>query len=181
MTGKRHSNASLALGEEITMEFNRKLTRRDFLKVGAAAGAAALVGWYINRVNERSISPREVPGSGQTGHFDAEMVNKIDVDAYLAACARCGVCVGECPFNAIKSVGWQLPQLTDDTRAKCPGFDVCGVCYAVCPTSALSQAMEPLRSRYGIESGIEKHPWWQGKKINKSLISRPDEVEEEGG
>lgn len=155
------------------------MKRRDFLKVGAAAGAAALLGWYVNRVNDESIGPAQVPGSGEAGHFTREQMDEIDVDAYLAACSRCGVCITECPFNAIKSVGWQLPQLTDETRSKCPGFDVCGACYAVCPTSALSQAMEPLRERYGIESGIDKAPWWEGKKINKDLITKP-EVDEGG-
>ena len=148
------------------------ITRRDFLKVGAAAGAAALVGWYINRVNERSIGPKEVPGAGQTGHFEKETLDKIDVDAYLAACSRCGVCISECPFNAIKSEGWQLPLLTDATRDKCPGFDVCGVCYAVCPTSALSQAFQPLVDD-GFTSGVSKAPWWAGKVINKDLIAKP--------
>ena len=152
------------------------ITRRDFMKVGAAAGLAALVGWYIDRGNHSSIGPRQIPGSGVVGHFDMDTVNKIDVDAYLAACSRCGVCIAECPFRAIKSVGWQLPQLTDDTRSKCPGFDVCGVCYAVCPTSALSQAFVPLTDM-GFKSGVEKAPWWEGKTVNKDLITRP-EVEE---
>jgi ferredoxin len=118
------------------------------------------------------------------GHFTKEQLNEIDVAAYLGACARCGVCITECPFKAIKSEGWQLPQLTDETRHKCPGYDVCGACYAVCPTSALSQAMEPLRSKYGIESGIKKHPWWEGRKINKDLITKPEpeiQTVEEGG
>jgi ferredoxin len=154
------------------------MKRRDFLKMGAATGAAALLGWYVNRVNDQTIGPSEVPGSGEVGHFQPEVLADIDVGAYLAACARCGVCITECPFNAIKSEGWQLPQLTDETRHKCPGYDVCGACYAVCPTSALSQAMEPLRTKHGIESGIDKHPWWEGRKINKSLIERPDEKKE---
>jgi hypothetical protein len=34
--------------------------------------------------------------------------------------------------------------------------------------------MEPLRSKYGIESGIKKAPWWEGKKINKDLITKPE-------
>jgi len=150
------------------------MKRRDFMKVGAAAGAAALLGWYVNRVNERTIGAAQVPGSGEAGHFSKEQMDLVDVDAYLAACSRCGVCITECPFIAIKSVGWQLPQLTDDTRHKCPGYDVCGACYAVCPTSALSQAFEPLRSKYDIESGVEKAPWWLGKKINKDLITKPE-------
>ncbi|NIP36234.1 MAG: hypothetical protein GWN18_14910, partial [Thermoplasmata archaeon] len=70
---------------------------------GAAAGAAALLGWYVNRVNDQTIGPREVPGSGEVGHFSNEVLNEIDVDAYLGACSRCGVCITECPFNAIKS------------------------------------------------------------------------------
>ena len=163
------------------MSFNR----RDFLKIGAAAGAAALFGWYVDRVNNQTISATEVPGSGEVGHFSKEMLSDIDVGAFLAACSRCGVCITECPFQAIKSEGWQIPQLTDLTRHKCPGYDVCGACYAVCPTSALSQAMEPLRSKYGIESGIKKAPWWKGKKIDTDLITRPDPdiqlVEDEGG
>ncbi len=57
------------------------LTRRDFMKVGAAAGLAAFVGWYINRGNKATIGPRQIPGSGVVGHFDTETVNKIDVDA----------------------------------------------------------------------------------------------------
>jgi len=157
------------------------VNRRDFLKVGAAAGAAALFGWYVNRVNTKGIGPRQVPGSGEDGHFDADTLDKIDVDAYLAACSRCGVCITECPFKAIKSAGWQLPQLTNDTRHKCPGYDICGACYAVCPTSALTQAFKPLDDM-GFESGVKKAPWWMGKKINKDLITKPEptETEEEG-
>jgi ferredoxin len=156
------------------------MKRRDFLKVGASAGAAALFAWYVNRVNDQNIGPNQVPGSGEAGHFSKEMLKKVDVSAFLAACSRCGVCITECPFIAIKSVGWQLPQLTDETRHKCPGYDVCGACYAVCPTSALSRAFEPLRSEYKIESGVEKTAWWKGKRINKDLITKPD-VEEEVG
>lgn len=160
------------------------INRRDFMKIGAAAGAAALFGWYVNRVNDQNIGPSQVPGSGEVGHFSKDILSEIDVVAYLGACSRCGVCITECPFTAIKSVGWQLPQLTDETRHKCPGYDVCGACYAVCPTSALSQAMEPLRSKYKIESGIKKAPWWNGKKINTDLITKPEpeiEIVDDGG
>ena len=158
------------------------VNRRDFIKIGAAAGAAALMGWYVNRTNERTIGPRQVPGSGQDGHFTSAQLDSIDVGAYLGACARCGVCVAECPFNAIVSEGWQLPQLNDKTRFKCPGYDICGVCYAVCPTSALSQAYKPLVDQ-GIKSGVEKAPWWEGQKIDKTIIQRPevDESTEGGG
>ena len=157
------------------------VNRRDFIKIGAAAGAAALLGWYVNRTNEETIGPRQVPGSGQDGHFSAEQLADIDVDAYLAACARCGVCEAECPFNAIASEGWQLPQLNDLTRFKCPGYDVCGVCYAVCPTSALSQAYQPLVDQ-GIRSGVKKATWWKGEKIDKTIIQKPEPTEgDEGG
>jgi len=149
-------------------------SRRDFLKVGAAAGAAALFGWSVDRGNRKTIKGAQVPGSGEVGHFSAEQLEAIEVDAFLAACARCGVCIAECPFSAIKSDGWQMPLLTDTTRIKCPGFDICGVCLAVCPTSALSEAFAPLEDRWGLESGVTKEAWWKGKEINKDLITKPE-------
>ena len=145
------------------------ITRRAFFKFGLAAGTGALLSWYINKVNHNSIDVTDIPGSGEVGHFDQETLDHINVDAFLAACSRCGVCIQECPFSAIKSTGWQLPLLTDATRIKCPGMDVCGVCLAVCPTSALSQAFASFED-LGIKPGVEKDPWYEGKRINTDFL-----------
>ena len=153
------------------------ITRRDFFKFGLAAGSGALAGWYINKVTRDTVDPRSIPGAGEAGHFDQDTLDHIDVDAFLAACSRCGVCIQECPFSAIKSTGWQLPLLTDATRQKCPGMDVCGVCLAVCPTSALSQAFAPFKD-LGLKSGVEKDPWYKGKRINTDFLTI---AETEGG
>ena len=152
------------------------LSRRDFFKFGIAAGSSALFGWVVSRGNQANVKGVTIPGSGPPDHFPPEAIDAIDVDAFLGACARCGVCIAECPFNAIKSTGWQLPQLTKDTREKCPGMDNCGVCIAVCPTSALSQAYAPLKD-LGYVALVEKDPWWEGKHVNKELIVKGETEE----
>ena len=155
------------------------LTRRDFFKFGLAAGAGALAGWYINKVNRDNIQPRDIPGAGEPGHFTPEELEMISVDSFLKACARCGVCIAECPFKAIKSTGWQLPLLTNETRSKCPGIDVCGVCRAVCPTSALEEAYHEFEAKHGEGFfGIGKDPWWEGDKINTDYLKKADTEEE---
>jgi ferredoxin len=156
------------------MAFNR----RDFLKFSAAGGASLLMSWFINRTNQKSVDNKDIPGAGEQGHFEPEVIDEIDKDAFLGACSRCGVCIKECPFTAIRSTGWQLPLLTSETRHKCPGFDICGVCLAVCPTSALSQAFKPVEKRFGFTSGVEKNPWWEGERINTDFLTL-DETEEE--
>ena len=151
-----------------------------FLAIGALIylfAGDSIIGWYIDRTNHETIGPKQVPGSGEAGHFEAEVLDEIDVDAYLAACSRCGVCIQECPFSAIKSEGWQLPQLTDGTRHKCPGFDICGVCLAVCPPSALSQAFKPVEKKFDLKPGVDKDPWWEGERINKDLLTFPEPEE----
>lgn len=148
------------------------ITRRDFMKSGVAAGAALLLGGAVRGGNKSTVKPHAIPGSGEHGHFDRSTLEKIDTEAFLAACSRCGVCISECPFKAIRSTGWQLPLLTSETRDKCPGFDVCGVCLAVCPTSALSQAFKPLEEE-GLTPGVAKDPWWEGKRIDTDFLEIP--------
>jgi ferredoxin len=153
------------------------ITRRDFFKFGAAAGAAALLSGVINRSNDGHVKNKFVPGAGEKGHFQPEVIAEIDSEVFLNLCSRCGVCIAECPFSAIKSTGWQLPLLTDETLHKCPGFDICGVCLAVCPTSALSEAFKPVEEKFGLKSGVEKNPWWEGERINTDFLEKPEEVD----
>jgi ferredoxin len=148
------------------------VTRRDFLKGGVAVGAAMLLGGAIKAGTKKTVKPSVIPGAGEKGHFSAETLAKIDTETFLAACSRCGVCLSECPFKAIRFTGWQLPLLTPETQHKCPGFDVCGVCLAVCPPSALSQAFKPLEEE-GLRSGFAKDPWWEGKRINTDVLKKP--------
>ena len=156
------------------------ITRRDFMKFGVAAGAAALLSGIIKGSNTDNVVSTTMPGAGEVGHFAPEVLDEIDTEAFLALCSRCGVCVTECPFSAIKSTGWQLPQLTDETRHKCPGFDVCGVCLAVCPTSALSEAFKPVTEKFPeLSSGVEKNPWWEGERINTDFLTKPEPKEVE--
>lgn len=52
---------------------------------------------------------------------------KINADA----CIQCGLCVRECPRNAITKLHGEFPSVNDDI---CIG---CGACQAVCPVSAI--------------------------------------------
>ncbi len=157
------------------------ITRRDFMKFGVAAGAAALLSGVISSTNKDEVKAAFIPGAEYFPEAEgdpsrAEVLDSIDTEAFLSLCSRCGVCITECPFSAIKSTGWQLPLLTEETRQKCPGFNVCGVCLAVCPTSALSEAFKPVKDKFGLEPGVGKDPWWQGKRVNTDFLEKPEEV-----
>ncbi len=128
------------------------MNRRSFFKVLGVAGASILVSLGlqnsgVNRVNaEKSL----IPGAGDPPPPDPPMdVDKIDADAFIGLCARCGVCINVCPYKAIKSKEIFYPTLTIDTRPKCPGYEICGVCHANCPTEALPLAFEPLGGTTG--------------------------------
>ena len=132
------------------------LTRRSFIKVVGATAGALLVSLGLQNATVRNIEAKNVPGAGhaelEEGQIeDSEYKNRIehiDTTKFLAGCSRCGVCIQKCPFNAIKSETIAVPQLTDDTRRRCPGYENCGICATVCPTDCLRDAI----------SGFEKEP-----------------------
>ena len=132
------------------MDEMSKMTRRDFLKIaglGAAAGVFSLaIQAGIGRDVE--IDKKYVPGAGS---LPEEEIEKIQPEKFTSACARCGVCMSECPNRAIKYADGNYPRLKEETIFKCPGYKDCGVCLSVCPTNALGYAFEAL------DPDIRKH------------------------
>jgi epoxyqueuosine reductase QueG len=65
-------------------------------------------------------------------------VTSILTDAPLAAgrpmekemCTRCGLCVENCPINAIDGVGWKNP-------FACASYGCCSTCIAICPVGEM--------------------------------------------
>lgn len=133
---------------------------------GAAAGAI-LVSLGLQNATMRNIQAEYVPGAGHPpngkGHNSEKeayekRVDAIDASKFLAGCSRCGVCIQKCPFNAIKSAGLAVPQLTDVSRNKCPGYENCGICAVVCPTDCLNDAF----SDFDGEPKVDKPSWIEG-------------------
>jgi ferredoxin len=142
------------------------LNRRSFVKVLGVAGASLLVslGLQSSGVNRVKAEKQYIPGaggSGVEGDLTPEEVQKIDSDAYVALCARCGICISVCPFKAITSKEIFYPTLTKYTKPKCPSFRICGVCVANCPTDALDMAFEPVDGT----PGTEKTKLWNGPTL----------------
>jgi len=111
------------------------LSRRSFIKAAGAAAGAILVSFGLQNATVDVISAKYIPGAGHPEtetEFEEdkvynERIDKIDTQAFLAACSRCGVCIQKCPFNAIKSKSLAVPQLTEVTVRKCPGYENCGI------------------------------------------------------
>jgi ferredoxin len=136
------------------------------MKMLGVAGASILVSLGLQNSGVARVKAEKeyIPGaggSGVPGDLTAEEVKKIDSDAYVALCARCGVCINVCPFKAIKSKEIFYPTLTKLTKPKCPGFRNCGVCLSNCPADALGMAFEPISG----ESGTEKTKLWNGPTL----------------
>jgi ferredoxin len=117
----------------------------------------------------RNIEAKYVPGAGHpeenvdgvtnTANNDYEdRVDNINTAAFLAGCSRCGVCLQKCPFQAIKSNTIAVPQLTEVSRNKCPGYENCGICAVVCPTDCLNDAFSDVDG----EPTVDKPPWYEG-------------------
>ncbi len=140
------------------------IDRRSFLKVMGAAAGVTLITLSLHNQTEKGIQKNEIPGSGREGHFTPQEMEEIDVDAFVATCARCGICASVCPFNAIRFKGISQPVLTSETRNKCPGYDLCGACVANCPTDALKVAFEALPYK----TGTINTPWWKGPDSKKT-------------
>ena len=140
----------------------RKLTRRDALKVLGTAGTVAIfsIGLQSAIGNNIKANPRLVPGAGRDGLLTKKQLDKIDADAFVSACARCGICTEVCPSSAIKFGAGNYPSLKEETLNKCMGATDCGLCIVNCPTNALSMAFKPC----GIEVGVEGHLWVKGPK-----------------
>jgi ferredoxin len=136
------------------------------LKVIGAATGALLVSLGMQNASVRNINAEDIPGAG---HAEADSPNEVDntykqrVDSiepskFLSGCSRCGVCIQKCPFQAIKSESIAYPQLTDNSRLKCPGYENCGICAVVCPTDCLNDAF----SDFDGDPMVEKPGWYEG-------------------
>lgn len=130
------------------------MNRRSFFKVLGVAGASLLVslGLQNSGVNRIKAEKSLIPGAGDPPLPSPPLdVDKIDSDAFVSFCARCGVCISVCPFEAVKSKEIFYPTLTRETRPKCPSYLICGVCVANCPTDALTMAFRPLGGKPGTD------------------------------
>ncbi len=136
------------------------MNRRSFMKALGVAGASLLVslGLQNSGVNRVTAEKQFIPGAG---NLEKEEYEKIDSDAFVGLCARCGVCINVCPFKAIRAKEIFYPTLTKGTRDKCPNYEICGVCLANCPTDALGTAYKPL----GGTPGTEKSQLWNGPTL----------------
>ena len=119
------------------MEF----TRREVMRVAGYSALFSLLPIGMQSAVREKIEKEAVPGSGNLDLGDLE---KIDVDAYLASCSRCGVCVSVCPQQAIKLSSLLIPVLTPDTWDRCPSTLECSVCMRYCPTNAILNAYEGI-------------------------------------
>ena len=139
------------------------LTRRSFIKVAGAAAGAILVSLGMQNATMRNIEAKYVPGAGHPEDDSSNetydnRVDDINTAAFIAGCSRCGVCLQKCPFEAIKSNSIAVPQLTDFTSTKCPGYENCGICAVVCPTDCLNDAFSEVEG----EPNVEKPSWVEG-------------------
>jgi ferredoxin len=145
------------------------MNRRSFFKIMGVAGASLLVslGLQNSGVNRVKAERHLIPGAGGLEKIEYD---DIDSDAFVGLCVRCGVCINVCPFQAIKSKEIFYPTLTNETRPKCPGYEICGVCLANCPTDALPLAFKPL----GGEAGVDNSQLWDGPtpKNERDVIAR---------
>jgi ferredoxin len=137
--------------------------------VAGAATGALLVSFGLQNATMRTIKAENVPGAGhpepELGSLDKydDRIKNIDTGKFLAGCSRCGVCIQKCPFNAIKSETIAVPQLTDDTRNRCPGYDKCGICAVVCPTDCLNEAFSNFKElSKKNKPKVDKPGWWEG-------------------
>ena len=139
-----------------------KMDRRSFLKVLGTAGAVVFFSAGIQSAFGRKAKaePRYVPGSGREGALTADQLDKIDAEAFVSSCARCGICAEVCPSSAIRFGSGIYPQLTPETLNKCMGVADCGLCLVNCPTNALRAAFIPT----GIKPGAGDHLWIKGPK-----------------
>lgn len=137
------------------------MDRRAFVKAMGVAGASLLVSMGLQSVGTKRVEAEKqfIPGAG--GDLTPEEIDKIDSQAYISLCARCGICIRVCPFEAIRAKEVYYPTLTNTTLPKCPGYETCGVCLANCPPDALGMAFEPL----GGTSGTERTKIWNGPTL----------------
>ncbi|MDY6965871.1 MAG: 4Fe-4S binding protein [Halobacteriota archaeon] len=118
-----------------------KFTRREFVKIAAYSGFMSMIPVGLQGGIKSKLEKEELPG---TGNLSPEDLEKVDVDAFLTACARCGVCATVCPKNAIRFSTVFLPILTPETRDRCPSTLECSVCMGYCPTNAVKNAFGRL-------------------------------------
>ena len=106
-------------------------SRRGVL-AGLGAGVGGVLGWLLRRsAAERSSSLLRPPGASSEADF-------------LAACIRCGQCVGACPFDTLRlatpaqgfSAGTPFVETRRVPCSLCQGYDEL-LCIAACPTLAL--------------------------------------------
>ncbi len=146
------------------------MDRRKFLTISGTALAAGMFSFAFQNATFEGLEARTLPGIGEVGHYSGEkrrieddrwLDEHLDVEAFVGACARCGVCADVCPFKAIRFDGVFFPQVTGGTRRKCPGIDHCGLCLSNCPTDAIKQAYRKLPAEQRTPAAEQKG-WYEG-------------------
>ncbi|MEE9151832.1 MAG: 4Fe-4S dicluster domain-containing protein [Thermoplasmata archaeon] len=142
------------------------MSRRSFAKMLGVAGASLLVSLGLQNSGVARVKAEKslIPGAGRS--LTAEDIEKIDSDAFVGLCARCGICANVCPHKVIKFKEIFYPTLTKTNREICPGYDICGLCLANCPPDALSMAFKPV----GKTSGSEKSQLWNGQTLKSERL-----------
>ncbi len=113
------------------------LTRREVLKFIGFTALFSILPLGLQKIFSGGFTNMNVPGCG---NMRASDIANIDLDAFLASCSRCGVCVSACPFDAIRYNSMMMPALTDETWSACPSTRRCQFCMTACPTDALFNA-----------------------------------------
>ncbi len=116
-------------------------TRREIMKIAAYSGFVATIPIGLQGSIKSNIDVTEVPG---TGNMSEDDLAKVDIDAFLSGCARCGICVTVCPKDALRYSTVFLPILTPETSDRCPSTLECSVCMGYCPTNAVKNAFEAI-------------------------------------
>ena len=134
-------NAETTSGQPVS-----KARRRFLNGIAGAAGTGCLmalgVGLYAKQASALPVQALRPPGARGEAEF-------------LSACVRCGLCVRDCPYNALKlaPLGELIPTGTPYFEARDIPCEMCEdiPCVKACPASALDRNLNDInQARMGL-------------------------------